>query len=221
MKNYYKLKSLYSDKLRDKHVELERAKDMNKHIEEISAEKAEIDALLNDVKTYFQAIRELSKMVTKESNDYKERRLSFLNDKISDSLLKIFPNMGFRADITIREERNKNKAFLVLYDKYNNEILPSVQEGKMCQYLISFSAVSGVIAAHDYNNIYVDEAFGASSMDNLVRIGDIISKTCEEGMQIILVSQNPLLYENIPRREIRMHKDPILDKVIIDSVEDK
>lgn len=54
--------------------------------------------------------------------------------------------------------RGKNYAQLILYDRDGNERMPFVQEGKMCQYLISFAAVKGVTTALGSDTMFIDEA---------------------------------------------------------------
>lgn len=70
------------------------------------------------------------------------------------------------------------------------------------------------------DTMFIDEAFGAASADNTQKMGPIIQNIAENGIQVILVSQNSSLYENIPHREIYFHKDSITQSVVIDSITD-
>lgn len=221
MKNYYNLKMSYSRALLNKKVEIERAKDINKEIESITADKDETQALYNQVEQYFSTLSQLKLMISKESNEYKQRRKDYLDDGITESLMPIFPESGFRADVILDTFRGQNIAYLRLINKYGMERIPASQEGKMCQYLVSFGAINHVVSALGLHNIYIDEAFGASSMKNLVKMGDLLDKSIKDGNQLIVISQNPLLYDSIPRREIRFHKDEFSNAVVIDSIEDK
>lgn len=221
MKNYYNYKNFFNDSINRKKIELERARDRNKKIESLKAERDELKSLSDNVEIYRHKLKSLYQMVLKESSEYKDRRLGFLNDCITDALLEIFPDSGFSANIELTTSRNIDKAYVSLKDTKGNTRMPFMQEGKLCQYLVSFAAVKGVTAAAGYHNIYIDEAFGASSIDNLVKIGDILEDTAKKGTQFIVVSQNPALYSGIPRHEIHFHKDPISEKVVIDEIIDK
>lgn len=199
---------------------IETAKETNKRIEKIQKKLDYVNTLQNSVNTYLSNLRYLLKVVNVEEVSFRERRLAYLNENVTEALAQIFPEEHFTAYIDCNTTRGKNYAQLVLKDRDGIERMPFIQEGKMCQYLISFAVIKGVTAALGSNNIYVDEAFGAASSDNIQKVGPILKELADNGTQIILVSQNASLYENIPHREICFHKDNLTQSVVIDEITD-
>lgn len=220
MSHFKDYKRLYEMKINTLRLGVEKAKETNEKIEKIQNKLKYTELLLKTTDSYLKNLKYLLKVVNIEEVNFRERRQAYLNENVTEALAKIFPNERFTAYIDCNISRGKNYAQLVLLDRDGNERLPFIQEGKMCQYLISFAVVKGVTSALGYNNIYIDEAFGASSIDNTQKVGPMLESLAKEGIQIILVSQNGSLYENIPHREICFHKDSISQSVIIDKVVD-
>ena len=220
MSRYSANKRLYEIKLNNMRLDLERSKDANKQIEKLRNRESFVKLLLENIENYLNKIKFLKKVITVEETNFRKRRIEYINTNITEALLKIFPEENFTASVDCDIYRGKSYAQLVLRDPSGNERLPHIQEGKMCQYLISFAAVKGVTTALGSDVIYIDEAFGAASADNIQKMGPILNEIAKNGVQIILVSQNSSLYVNIPHREIRFHKEPIYKKVIIDEISD-
>ena len=57
-----------------------------------------------------------------------------------------------------------------------------------------------------------------SSPENLPRVGESLQQSIDSGMQIVLVSQNPALYESIPRQEIHLRHEPADGRTVIDNI---
>ncbi|MEY8333098.1 hypothetical protein AALB53_08340 [Lachnospiraceae bacterium 47-T17] len=214
-----KSRSYYERKILDTAVRLERAKINNAQADKLSAEFNTCKRLLDEVKEYRNNLALLKTAVTTEINEYQNRRVSYLNDIITDALTSIFLDEGYSADIHCDFSR-KNACKLLLHDRSGNVSSPYIGQGKLMQYLISFAAVSGITRGLGYKNLFIDEAFGVSDMDRLSEIGDVIQKQVESGMQVVLISQNPALYAGLPRHMISLHKDPIKKKVVVDKEED-
>ena len=216
-KNNKRLYEMYLDRLK---LDYEKAKEMNGKIKALRERLQHVNLLLSDVESYVNNLNFLLKVVNVEETNFKERRLGYLNQSITEALAEIFPNEQFIAKIDCNVVRGKNYAQLILYDRDGNERMPFVQEGKMCQYLISFAAVKGVTTALGSETMFIDEAFGAASSDNTQKMGPIIKNIADSGIQVILVSQNSSLYENISHREICFHKDGNKQSVVIDNITD-
>jgi len=67
------------------------------------------------------------------------------------------------------------------------------------------------------NNLYVDEAFGVAAPEILGEIGQVIQHHVDNGMQIVIISQNPGLYQDLPRHEIRLKTNTATNEVIVES----
>lgn len=210
----------YRHSLNNKLIALEKAKEMNQRYEALQALLQKTSSVLEDSIQQTIRLERLIKMIDKEDSEFKERRITFLKDRITLELQKIFPEDAFTASIDCDFKRGNGTASLTLKDKYNIERSPDITEGKLCQYLISFAATVATVKGLSSDNIYIDEAFGVSSEANLPRIGEIIANTVKDGMQIILVSQKPELYNEIPRKEFHLSKDSVQDVSYIESVEE-
>ncbi len=210
----------YRNKILDKRAALERARVLQ---DEFLKTKAKYNSVTNlEIKSHNHLVKleQLLKVLEKEDADFRERRIRFLSEHITQELLKIFPTEGYQARVDCDFKRGAGRATLTLIDKYGVERIPEITEGKLCQYLISFASTVGAVKGLNTNNIYVDEAFGVSSTDNLPKIGDILKSTVEDGMQLILISQSAELYANIPRREIHLKLDEFCDASTVENVID-
>lgn len=210
----------YQHLVLDKHAELERAKVLNAEYEKVAIKAQTLERLQDSCYRHLLKLEQLKKIIDKEDASFRERRITFLSEHITQELLKIFPAEGYTAKIDVDFLRGNGTATLTLIDKYGVERIPEITEGKLCQYLISFAATVGAVKGLGTNNIYVDEAFGVSSTDNLPKIGDMLNATVEEGMQLVLISQNAGLYSDIPRREICLELNSITDSAEVVEVID-
>ena len=68
--------------------------------------------------------------------------------------------------------------------------------------------------------LLMDEAFSASSMENLTKISSLLKKSIEEDFQILIIEQKNDIFKDLPRREINIAKDAIKESVKILSVTD-
>ena len=213
--------AIYDRKIVDKKLELERVRMRNKQIEQLRQKESDLQELLQEVQNYRDNLHTLNAIVHNEDNAFKERRIGYLNDEITENLLKIFPSKGFTARIDCDLKRGTGKASLRLIDKEGRVHIPYISEGKLCQYLISFAATIGAVKGLDTNTVYIDEAFGVASADNLPEIGEILQDSVSENLQIILISQNKSLYEEIPHRLIALEEDPMDGSVILKGITDR
>lgn len=205
---YRKYKDVYNTKLHNLELRIVKAKADNENKNKLYAQQTELKELLKNLDAYTGTLRVIQSRAIKETDDFRTGRLGFLSEEITESLAEIFPEDGFKAEVTCSFNR-KNSAKLTITDGNGSVFAPSMCSGKLQQYLISFSSISCITRTLGIKVLYVDEAFGASSMDNLPKIGECFEKMVEEnGMQIVLVSQNPGLYQNIKgRREIHLVTD--------------
>lgn len=199
--------NFFNNKIHDNELHLERAKVLNEQIQELNAKRLSAELLLQKIQEYLDDLVLLKSMSIAESKAFKKRRLQYLNQSITDELAKIFPEEHFTAQIETDFKYGSDKAQLVLIDQSGKKRIPYISEGKLCQYMLSFSSTVGTIKGLGKHNIYIDEAFGAASQNKLVELGNILGPVLDEGIQIILVSQHSELYENLPRREFRLQKD--------------
>lgn len=207
-------RTLYS-----KYSALEHAKINNQQREQLLAERERVQNLLEDWEKYNFDTKRLISATEAEDREFKNRRIAYLNELITTSLNDIFPDDCLKAKLKCDFNR-KNEVSLLLYDADMEELEPDICSGKLQQYLISFTAVAGIALGLGVNNLYVDEAFGVAAPEILGEIGKIVQRYAEKGMQIVLISQNPGLYQDLPRHEIRLHRDPLTKSVEVVSETD-
>lgn len=197
-------------------AELERAKVNNERREQLLAEAAELDEFIKELTAYSYDLKRLLASLQTEDRAFKNRRIGYLNALITDSLAEIFPDDGLQAKLYCDFNR-KSEVVLELYDHNGNVLIPEMCSGKLQQYLISFAAISGISKGLGVNNLYVDEAFGVAAPGILGEIGKVIQRRVEQGVQIVMIAQNPGLYQDLPRREITLQKDYATESVVVVS----
>lgn len=201
MRNYWSDKGYFEQRIRDLEVLIAIAKKNNENRQRLLAQKEEVKELAVGLHRYVDKLKVILARTTKENNDFRTRRLDLLNYSVSEELGKIFTRERFQAKITCDFKR-KNVVKLVLTDAWGNVFYPRMGNGMLVQYLTSFAAVSCITRTLGYKNLFIDEAFGCSSMNNLPVIGQLLGDLVSSGMQIVCVSQNPALYQDLPRHEI-------------------
>lgn len=213
-------KQFFEKKLMEKKLKLEQITSSNKEFEQLSAEKIRGDEILGVLEMYTRDLNDLLANVNREDKDYRNRRINFLNTEITKMLNKFFPNKNLEASIVFDDKYKNSNAFLNLVDGEGDVRNPANTEGMFEQYLISFTAVTTVLQTLSKNIVFIDEAFGVASKNNLPRIAECLAQSCGNGMQIILATQDPLLFNTIPHRVTNLILNPITDAVEIESVVD-
>lgn len=213
-------KEWFRDKIVGKKMKLERSKVMNQELAKLQVRKEKVTEAVLELEQYLSTLSYFKKIALAEDVEFRDRRVEYLNELITEKLQDFFPYSDLRAKIAYNDKYNNTKAELRLIDTNGNVRKPAISEGKLCQYLINFAAVDGVVSSLGYNNIYIDEAFGVSSQDNLPRVGAMLKNSIDAGMQIILVSQNAELYSGIPRHELHLQIDAITQKGKLQKIVD-
>lgn len=214
-----KNRDFYDRKVSMLYADLERAKMNNAEREKLIAERDELVELQSEMEQYLRDTKRLISSIETEDRAFKKRRSEYLNAIITASLQEIFPNDELCAKLNYNFDR-KSDVSLELLDADLNELFPDICSGKLQQYLISFAAVAGIANGLGVKNLYIDEAFGVAAPAILGEIGKVVQKRVEQGMQILVIAQNPGLYQDLPRREIKLQKDPVRKRVEVVSETD-
>lgn len=205
--------------LRMERAGIEKAKAVNESGKNLERKYLELDELANNIEEYVNNLKLLGIRVTKENDSFRTERLEYLSASITDAIADVFPDKNLKAVVSCDFKR-KNAVDLRLLDGDGHVIRPSIGNGKLMQYLISFSSVSRIVESLGYHSLFVDEAFGVASENNLPTIGEIVSQKVKDGLQIVLVSQNAALYQDVARREIRLSYDFAEKKAKLCSIVD-
>lgn len=203
-----KIESEYNVLLRD-----------NQRREELQKTVDKYRSALDAVRDFLTAIGEVDVAVDNEAARYKEQRLKFINDVITDALLQIFPNEGFRANVVIDRKRGRETVSLELIDKNGMVSLPEIGQGMLMQYVISYAAISSINTALGGDSLFIDEAFGVASVDRLPELGALVAKR-SEGQMVVLVAQNPALYDNLQTHRIVLSKSVDGVTSVVEEIDD-
>lgn len=202
----------------NKKIQLEKAKDTNHRMERMKSDLNDVTTTANELETYLRNLEIFDRLANQEDTNYKTRRLDYLSTYIEDNLAIIFPNEQFKCKIDYDYKYKSSKAQLKLQPKSGKHRLPSIAEGKLCQELISFSSAVAITDCMGISGFYLDEAFAASSPENLTKAGKLLHKLIESGYQILLIEQKDDIYKDLPRNEIHLEKSPINDEVIVKDI---
>lgn len=211
-------KSFFQEKILQKKLKLMQAQEANKRLAELKIQLNQLLEVKEETNNYYNKLNQLKRVIIKEDDSYKERRLSYVNGVVTDALAQIFPEESVTAIINCDFVR-KDSVSLELHSDNEMILDPEMNEGKLMQYLISFSAVSAITKALGSNTLYVDEAFGVSEPERLPKIGKILGEKAKN-TQIILVSQNAGLYEDEPYRLFHLEKDSVTEITSLVEVTD-
>jgi len=201
-------------------IELETAKKTNERVETVRKNFEYINELENELTTYVKNIGVFAKLVEVETSNYKQRRMDFLSNYVENNIATIFPNKGYKAKIRIDSRYNKQRAVLELISKNGYVGIPHMNSGKLLQELISFSSAIAIAECLGRDKFYMDEAFAASSPENLTKVGLLLKKLVDEKFQILLIEQKDDIYKDIPRREIHIREDELTSEVKVVSTLD-
>lgn len=197
-------------------AELERAKVTNEEREKLSYRRSELEDLNSSFERYMFDLKLFDTALDQEDRKFKNRRTEYIDGLITESLRRIFPTDNLQAKLECDFYR-KSEAHLVLRDGDGHELDPDICSGKLQQYLVSFTAVSGIVKGLGIKNLYVDEAFGVAAPEIMGEIGKVVQHSVDDGLQIIMIAQNPCVYQDLPRHEITLKKDPVTKSVHVVS----
>lgn len=220
MSDIFRIKSLCSSLKNEKQIELRLAEDRSAKYEKLQSDLEKLQSLNTDINTLKNIFSMFLKILATEDNAFKKKRLRYLEAYIDRNLEIIFPNEGFKSKIYFDYSYNKQKVALYLIDRYGKVRIPSVCEGSLLQQLIGFSAAVGIVECLGANKLFMDEAFSASSMENLTKISALLKKLIEEDFQILIIEQKNDIFKDLTRREINIAKDAIKESVQVLSITD-
>lgn len=183
---------------------VEIIKEGNRRAEELQKQVDTLQIALGKLAAYKEMLENILAAVKVEDANYKNRRLSFLQNSIKHNLDLIFPEDDYTIKLTNEVKRGKPRVALTLSKDGTKFTNPKNSSGGLQQQLISFSACMAIIDLLDKNKFFIDEAFSAGSPENQEKIGKIINSYYSAGTQMILISQGSSLYQDLPRNEIHL-----------------
>jgi len=207
--------SLFRNSINKMRVDLEIGKRENMQLATI----AENFLIANEAKTrlinYIEFLKRIKSILEEADDAFKTRRLDELSKEVSNALAVIYPVESFTATLEADTKYRSRRADLVLKHKNGTERIPDVSEGMLLQQLVSFSASLSFTLKMGMDKLYMDEAFSVAYKENLAKLATLVQFALEAGMQIIMIEQSDVGYKHLPRREHRILKDEIDEKVVL------
>lgn len=197
---------------------LESQEETNLRYDEIKSQKEQALDLSMNIETYLSYLTNILKVSKDKDTKFKNQRLKVMQDLINSDMNYIFPAENIKVKLDYNPYRGKEKAKLVMVDKFSKEHDVEIFSSGLMKQLITFSGSIAVSKFLRSNTILVDEAFGASAPQNKEKIGKILKNYVDSGFQILLISQEPKLYNDLERRQINLVKEEDQAKLI--SIED-
>ena len=210
----YKLKSLQH--------KLDLARKTENKRQSLLRLQREGNLLVSDLNELLNLNKLLMVAIGEEEVSYKERRIGYVDDKITERLQHIFPQKSLVAQTDCDFKRFQTKLRLYLLDRNGYKRPPFVTEGKGAQQLISYTAAESSLSLLGKNKIYLDEAFSNASEQTQLKIQEILGKSVRDGFQVILIAHSPLIYQELPRREIHLESkssEYVHDIVVVDYLD--
>lgn len=195
------------NKITSKELYIANAKENNKNCEIYSRQYKEINELIADIEIHKNQLINILKISKLKDTEYREKRLSYLENYILENLQYIFPDEYLIPKIMTPQKYGVNRTKLVLVDALGMERSTENCAGGLMQQLISYSSAVSVTQLCGCNTFFIDEAFGNSSISNKSLVGNLLKRYIDNGQNVIMITQDPLLYESINRREIHLVKE--------------
>lgn len=207
-------------KLQRMKSDLSLAHENNKQYQQTLADYNKVRELQNDIAKELQKFNILFKVCSAEDINYKNRRLSYVQEQIEDSLHLVYPDDGFKCTINFDFRYNKPIANLYLTNKKGKVIIPKLNEGDFCAQLICFTGTAALAESLGRKGLYLDEMFSAAHPDNLTKVSAKLKDLVDRGFQIVMIEQHTDVYRDLKRREIYVKKDPLTLKTNVVSTKD-
>lgn len=183
----------------------ERRTDLEQSYNELSSE---IDELTNT-----QKLVTASKLFCQKfSQDFKKDRYNEISDRAENNLSKVFPNDNFQVYLEPRIYGKNNEVRLLLGK--NGRMFPmKMQNGRFLRQVTSFSVNTTIQELKNCCPVLMDEALSSGDFESTSTMSLVIKGLIDKGVQMILTEHKPELYNNLPRLQVNLVRDELLDKV--------
>lgn len=188
-----------------KQIEIDR--ENNKKVDYYQKKLAKYSEVEVVARNHYNALSSILLAVENEDARYKSSRIGYLQDSLSEKIDLMFPYEVFEPSLNYETVRGKNKVSLTLKDMSGCERNPFITEGKFMQELIGFVSSMSVIELLGTKLFLIDEAFSAASEENKIKVGELLQTYIDQGIQVILISQDSNVYSYLNRREINLSKN--------------
>lgn len=192
----------------------------NEQLTTLEEDERKLEKVVIYLENTLNAVVRINRRAIAEDIAYKDRRVSFIEEVVTENLAHVYPENKLRAVIDNDFKNRGSHAELLLYDEDGNEMIPYIQEGGMYQSVISFSSAIGITVSTGRATLWLDEPFAAGSPTKIALTAELIYEALKQGLQLILIEQSDAGYKNIIRREHHWYKNPRTKAVEVIKVSD-
>ena len=210
----------YNRELTSTAIKIKEIEINNKNLIQLQTKRDAIEECIKQVNEQTNINKRLKKLINTESNNFRQRRIDFLEAYIEKVLSLVFPLRGYRVEISLDYKYGKQKASVVITDNEGYQINPAICEGGFFKQLIGYGASSSLTQSVSNGKMFLDEAFSAGSPENLIKVTELLKSLISELGQVFIVEQEHTVYKDLPRREIEIVYDDVSKKTVIESVKD-
>lgn len=195
--------------LRDKLAVYKNYQERRKSLED---DYAHISDDISRLQNYKKLITADKLYCQKFSQDFKKDRYNEISDRAEESLSQVFPNDNFMVYLEPRIHGLNNEVRLLLGK--NGRVFPmKMQNGRFLRQVTSFSVNTTIQELKDCCPVLMDEALSSGDFESTSTMSLVIKGLIDKGIQMILTEHKPELYNNLPRLQVNLVRDEILDKV--------
>lgn len=202
--------------LRDKLAVYKNYQDRRKELEKDFNQLTED---IRDLTNYKKMVTADKLFCQKFSQDFKKDRYNEISDRAEESLSKVFPNDNFKVFLQPRIYGVNNEVRLLL-GKEGRLFPMKMQNGRFLRQVTSFSVNTTIQELKDCCPVLMDEALSSGDFESTSTMALVIQGLIDKGIQMILTEHKPELYNNLPRLQINLVRDEVLDKVTEVKVSD-
>lgn len=196
-------------KLKDKAVllgyRLEGQEATNEVKAKLEKEIAYRQKIYNGIVQYHNSYKNMLKLTLSQAQAYRNNQISFLERRIEENLRVIFPEENFKVQIEFYVERDKPMA--ELYVGRDKLLPPKTQNGRFVRQLIGLTVIYTVNQILGSEHIFMDEATSSGDKVSMRDLAPILEDIRHASIQILLIEHKDEMFQDIPRREIRLQKN--------------
>ncbi len=169
-----------------------------------------------ELDSYVSILDALQKLTEQGIRDFKIDRLDTLKMGIEEVVDLVFPGENYIARLVPGTNNKGIDLLLGKYDSQGNLDEADIKDlnGRMCRQCIRFEIVTNIQRKLDALPILMDEAINSGDVESTEVLSTRIRQMVDQGCQIILTEHKEELFKNIPRRQINLTKDAVLDRIV-------
>lgn len=206
--------------------ELRHAKENNERLQSAKEKYSEAYSIYSSMDEYYKNLKSMNVLMTVALNKYRSNAIKVLEQEIANCLKLVFPEEDYNVRIDWKTNSGSGEPSAVMMigkrmpDGTYDYMPPSLQNGGLAKQLISFSAVSSILAMLGCKCIFVDEAFNSGDGRSLQELAPLLMSLLDKGIQITGIEHKMQVFDGLPRRVFDLQKNRITGSVSIVETND-